>query len=288
MSITLISPQTLQQWLSHTHGEKVTVVDARPYADYRRGHIPGALWLGWEDWCEPAPVHASAELHHPGYWGALEEAAPTALEKRLARAGLSSDKTMVVYADGPRSKGREGRVGWMLLYYGASSVALLDGGWSGWLKAGGKGEAPEPAPVRGRFKVDIQPERRVRLSQLRQAYATGKMPLLVDTRSRPEYDGQLYDYQPRKGRLPAALHLPYTDFFAETGNFVARDQYLQRIPLEVRKAENIAACCEVGVRSALFALLHEYYTGQIVANFDGSVMEWALDKTLPMERQDKI
>ncbi len=286
MSITLISPQTLQQWLSHTQGEKVTVVDARPYADYRQAHIPGAVWIGWEDWCEPAPVHASAELHQPGYWGALEEAAPGELVKRLERAGLSSDELVVIYADGPRSKGREGRVGWMLLYYGVSSVALLDGGWSGWLSVDRQVTTALPVPARGHFTVRFQPQRRVRLSQLKQAYATGKMPLLVDARSRAEYDGQLYDYQPRKGRLPAALHLPYTDFFDETGNFVARDHYLQRIPVEVQEAENIVACCEVGVRSALFALLHEYYTGQVVANFDGSVMEWALDEGLPMERQE--
>ncbi|HET9920100.1 MAG TPA: hypothetical protein VFQ30_09695 [Ktedonobacteraceae bacterium] len=37
------------------------------------------------------------------------------------------------------------------------------------------------------------------------------------------------------------------------------------------------------MRSALFALLREYYTGQVVANFDGSFMEWALDETLAVE-----
>jgi thiosulfate/3-mercaptopyruvate sulfurtransferase len=285
MNITLISSEMLHQWMLYAPERKFRIVDARPYADYQRGHIPGARWIGWEDWCGPAPTHAGAQLRQPGYWGVLAEFAPAVLTERLEQIGLSSDELVVIYADGPRSKGREGRVGWMLLYYGASSVALLDGGWSGWLRAGGKGEAPAPAPVRGRFKVDIQPERRVRLSQLRQAYATGKMPLLVDARSRAEYDGLLYDYQPRKGRLPTALHLPYTEFFTETGNFVDRDYYLQRIPVEVREAKEIVACCEVGVRSALFALLYEYYTGQVVANFDGSVMEWALDQTLPMEHK---
>jgi 3-mercaptopyruvate sulfurtransferase SseA len=37
------------------------------------------------------------------------------------------------------------------------------------------------------------------------------------------------------------------------------------------------------VRSCLFALLHELYTGKVVANFDGSFMQWALDETLPVE-----
>ncbi len=44
----------------------------------------------------------------------------------------------------------------------------------------------------------------------------------------------------------------------------------------VRTAQRLVAYCEVGVRSCLFALLHEVYTGHIIANFDGSIMEWAL------------
>ena len=52
----------------------------------------------------------------------------------------------------------------------------------------------------------------------------------------------------------------------------------------MRAAGRLVACCEVGVRSCLFALLHEIYTGRIIANFDGSIMEWALDTQLPMER----
>lgn len=283
MSISLISPETLLRRMSSSMEGKFTLVDARPYADYQRAHIPGALWIGWEDWCEPAPARAKMELHQSGYWGVLAKAAPGELAKRLEQAGLSSEESIVVYADGPRSKGREGRVGWMLLYYGASSISLLDGGWSGWLQVGGAEERSITAPKRGHFPVRIQPQRRVLLARLKQAYVIGKMPLLVDTRSRAEYIGQCYDYQPRKGRLPAALHLPYIDFFDEAGHFVDRDHYLQRLPAAVRQAEYIVACCEVGVRSALFALLHEYYTGQIVANFDGSVMQWALDETLPME-----
>lgn len=282
LNIDILSSTTLQQWIfSAKH--PCSIVDARPYADYMAGHIPGAIWMNWEAWCESAPAHAGSDLRQPGYWGVLAENPHDRIEQRLAQAGLSSDSPIVVYADGPRSKGREGRIAWMLLYYGACSVSLLDGGWSSWLSAGGTVETPVYEPTPGRFEVHIQPQRRVLLSQLKQAYGIGRMPLLVDTRSRAEYEGELYDYQPRKGHISGAVHVPYTDFFDEAGYFVERDRYLQRLPLAVRQAESIAACCEVGVRSALFALLHEYYTGKVVANFDGSFMEWGLDETLPVE-----
>jgi 3-mercaptopyruvate sulfurtransferase SseA len=55
------------------------------------------------------------------------------------------------------------------------------------------------------------------------------------------------------------------------------------VPSQVYSADCLVTYCEVGVRSCLFALLHELYTGQVIANFDGSIMEWALDMELPME-----
>jgi 3-mercaptopyruvate sulfurtransferase SseA len=40
--------------------------------------------------------------------------------------------------------------------------------------------------------------------------------------------------------------------------------------------------CEVGVRASLLALLHEIHAGQVVAVFDGSLMQWSLDPELPV------
>lgn len=64
--------------------------------------------------------------------------------------------------------------------------------------------------------------------------------------------------------------------------FLDKEAYRELLPETVLQARSLVAYCEVGVRSCVFALLHEIYTGQVVANFDGSVMEWSLDPTLPM------
>jgi 3-mercaptopyruvate sulfurtransferase SseA len=34
---------------------EVQTIDARSKSDFDAGHIPGAIWMGWEEWCEPAP-----------------------------------------------------------------------------------------------------------------------------------------------------------------------------------------------------------------------------------------
>lgn len=258
------------------------IIDTRPYAQYVAGHIPGAIWMGWEVWCENAPVHAGQILTQQGYWGVLKEDRE-AVGESLGRLGLSNDCPVLVYADGPRSKGREGRIAWMLLYWGICSIALLDGGWSGWLSYGGSSDKEIPICRQRQFHICEQPERRVRLDQLRQELQHNRLAGLIDVRSHAEYAGQQYAYQPRQGRLPGAVHLPFTALFDEPGNFVTKSRYLEQLVPRIGKADRYIACCEVGVRSCLFALLHEAYTGQLVANFDGSVMEWALDATLPME-----
>jgi thiosulfate/3-mercaptopyruvate sulfurtransferase len=172
----------------------------------------------------------------------------------------------------------------MLLYLGASDVYLLDGGWSSWLAQGGEVRAGTESPAHGHFTVRFQPQRRRTLPALRAWHRSGKMPVLVDSRSRAEFDGEIQEYLPRRGRLEGACLLPFADLFEPDGRYVAREQYLRTLPHEVRRATKLVAYCEVGVRASLFALLHEAYTGRVVAVYDGSIMQWALESDLPMAK----
>ena len=252
MTISLIFPNELQGNTSAFH-----ILDTRPYAHYLEGHIPGAVWLGWDIWCQDAPAHAGAALKQPGYWGVLKNDTPEALADTLGQFGVSNDRPVLIYADGPRSKGREARVAWMLLYFGLSSVSLLNGGWSAWFRQGGDVQTTISQFSYSRIRLNIQENRRVRLHQMLAAMKQGSHPLFIDTRSYQEYIGQVYDYQPRLGHISGAIHLPYTDFFDDEGYFVTRDTYFQRLPLEILSASQCIPYCEVGVRSCLFALLHE-------------------------------
>ncbi|GAC1459532.1 MAG: sulfurtransferase [Ktedonobacteraceae bacterium] len=282
-TIALVSPGEVKKHLSNA--APYTILDARPYSRYVAGHLPGAVWIGWDAWCEKAPVEASHTLAQTGYWGVLKESPKALLQEHLEQLGLYNNRPILVYADGPSSKGREARIAWMLLYWGASSVSLLNGGWSAWLRSDGYSDVAIPQPGYGQFEIRVQEHRRVQLYQLKQDYQRNALPLLIDARSRAEFAGHHHAYQPRMGRLPGAVHIPYTELFDDQGYFIRNSVYLQRLRQKTWGADHqLVAYCEVGVRSCLFALLHEIYTGQVIANFDGSVMEWALDMELPMER----
>jgi thiosulfate/3-mercaptopyruvate sulfurtransferase len=279
--IAILSAQALCRDMA-SDARRYTVVDARSREEFGRGHIPGATWMGWEEWCDAAPAHGGAQLTRAGYWGVLADLPMQVWAERLSARGLSSDRPLVVYADGAPSMGREGRIAWMLLYLGARTVQLLDRGWSGWLASGGRAAVGTSIPPRGGFTVALQERRRARLHDLKAAYGAGALPLPLDTRARADFDGEVHDYLPRKGRLPGAILVPYADLFDDAGAYVPRERYVAQMPEELRAAPALVAYCEVGVRASTVALLHEIYTGQFVPVFDGSLMQWGLDAELPI------
>jgi thiosulfate/3-mercaptopyruvate sulfurtransferase len=284
VGFTLISPEDLRQQFRLGHDP--VVIDARPAPDYDRDHIAGAISLDWTAWCDPPPANARGTLHRPGYWGILSERSTQRYSKKLSALGISNDRPIVVYADGAHSKGRDGRIAWMLLYLGARAVSLLDGGWQGWRYADGATERSVAKLDPGQFVVDPQRSRRRTLSDLITEDDASARLVLVDTRTPAEFEGRRHRYQPRMGHLPAAVLIPFTDLFQPSGMYIDQAMYEGRVPKEVHRATHLIAYCEVGVRACTFALLHEAYTDVVVPVYDGSIMEWSLNPDLPVRTTD--
>lgn len=300
MNVSIVNPIELKLLLASNN--TVTVVDARDPADYVLGHIPGAVSINWEDWNvrPPQSLGLSLDLSEPGYWGRLANPWQTNVEARLSALGVENNKPALVYADALRSKGREGRVAWMLLYFGVKNVMLLNGGWSAWLNFGGAAEqgagatdkASRSEPKKTQFQILLDPRRKMSCEALARRWQVQDMPELIDTRSIEEFRGESYDYQPRPGRLHNAHFFDYTKMFKEDASGAFAEQgtvVLNRAEVQAQARSslspgcaNAVAYCEVGVRAALYALLHEVYTGEIMPVFDGSIMEWSAHKALPV------
>lgn len=278
MPVRLIAPSALQESLRSNVGS--LVIDARRRGEYLDGHIPGAIWMGWEHWCEPPPPRAPEALKAPGYWGKLATQNAMWYAERLQSTGVDRSRTIVVYANGPASRGREARIAWMLLYLGAEDVRLVDGGWPAWVEVGGEAEMAEAERAHSRFEVTFREQRRALISEVAEP---GESRCLVDTRSGREFLGLDYDYMPRRGRIPGAIHVPFTDLFEAGGRYLGAERYNDLVRPRLARDAHPVAYCEVGVRACTFALLHEMYTGETAAVCDGSFMEWALDENMPVE-----
>ncbi len=277
-AISIIDTSSLKELLEED--QSIALVDTRPNQEFRKRHIPHAVNVEWEKWCEDAPSEAAPIIKEPGYWGNLADPTKHAFAERLEAFGLKHDKKILVYDGGQASKGRAGRVAWMLLYLGCSEVMLLDGGFPAWLASGGASDNADTSVSKGSFEINIKTERRCDLHTVKNR---PPQTVLIDTRSKAEFAGRVFDYQPRKGHIPGAVLIAYKDLFDKKGDFISAEAYGELLSSANAKGAELVSYCEVGVRAALFALIHETYTGQIVPVYDGSFMQWAFDDNNPVE-----
>ncbi len=163
---------------------------------YEQGHIPGAHYLDLNhDLASPVEKHGG---RHP-----LPD--PTVFAATLAAFGVGKDTQVVAYDDSRLAFAA--RLWWLMRALGYRSPRLLNGGYRGFLKAGG-----EPA-------IDI-PERQSRalnpvtgfsgycdIDGLRAAQLHGA--LLVDAREPRRYAGLEEPIDPVAGHIPGAINRPW-------------------------------------------------------------------------------
>ncbi len=252
-----------------------SVLDAREAAVFEAGHVPGSREVNWQEWTAEKPGALRLLFGNPALWGKLP-AADSALGARLRRLGLSNGRLVVVIGD-PAGWGEEGRIAWNLLYWGASRVALLDGGFPAWRAARRPIETgPGSAAALGDFEVRPREERRIRLEALRSRLGLVR---LLDARTPEEFAGKTMPGQSRGGHLPGATLVVARSLYGPDGGFVDAKALLAAGADDARE---LVTYCTGGVRSALLAVLIEARLGRIARNYDGSLWEWSADPALPL------
>ncbi|MGZ4351197.1 MAG: sulfurtransferase, partial [Solirubrobacteraceae bacterium] len=113
--------------------DRVTLLDVRWQLTegsqpdlYASGHIPSAVFVDLDrDLAAP-----------PGARGRHPLPAPEDFEAAMRAAGVSEGTRVVAYDDANGLAGA--RAWWLLRYFGHGDVAVLDGGLTAWIGAGGQ------------------------------------------------------------------------------------------------------------------------------------------------------
>lgn len=268
----LISVQKLQ---SLPRIERV-VIDARSSWKYLMGHIPGALNLSsWKEFT----------VRSNGVHGYLNQDKKFIVQK-LRSLGIDHAKTIVVYGDLTDKWRTDGRFFWMFEYYGFKQVALLQGGFQRWQKAGhaierGLGNDPQPSALK---TSDIKFNREVMADQSWIVPRLGsKDIILIDNREKKEFEGATPYGSPRGGHIPGALHIDWREFFKKDGTLKPREtlgSLLNTRGIEAR--QEVVVYCTGGVRSAMAFFVFRHL-GFKVRNYDGSWWDWSHNSKLPVE-----
>jgi thiosulfate/3-mercaptopyruvate sulfurtransferase len=105
---------------------------------------------------------------------------------------------------------------------------------------------------------------------------------IVDALSPEAFSGQRHDY-PRQGHIAGARNVPMESLVdPATGRYLPREQ-LAAAFAGVSDADRVITYCGGGVAASSDAFVLAMLGVEDVAVYDGSLLEWAADPSLPME-----
>jgi thiosulfate/3-mercaptopyruvate sulfurtransferase len=199
--------------------------------------------------------------------------------------GVDYGKTLVIYGDAKDPWRTDGRFFWMFERYGFEKVALLDGGWEAWQRAGGATErgSGKLSPPSSLAAQDIRLNNAAIAFQNWLSERLGTLTI-IDNRTKKEFDGATPYGEKRGGHIPGAIHIDWQEFFTDEGKLKNRETLSALLASHsVRPDREIVVYCTGGVRSAMAYFVFRYLNYK-VRNYDGSWMDWSHNPALPAER----
>ena len=294
---TLISAPELRAWAAS--GAPLMVFDCsfdmtHPDAaagHYLQAHIPGAIHVDLDR--NLSALHGAPGAHGtiiatqadiPASGGRHPLPSREKFATWLRSVGFTNAMQAVVYDR--NGSAFCGRLWWMLQWVGHSHVAVLDGGWQGWL---GDGGAVAQGKEASHFASDFALRAPLnRLASVQEVEAALGQPgqTVIDARAAPRYRGEVEPLDPVAGHIPGALNRPFTDNFAADGRFksaaVLRAEF--DALLAGRDPAAVVHHCGSGVTALPNMLAMELAGFEKTTLFAGSWSEWCSNKTRPVER----
>ena len=260
----LIEPGELQKALQQP---ELRILDTRTPADYSKGHIPGSVWVDVKSWQDLAKKPGG--LHDAKAWGA-----------KVGQLGIGPRSSVVVYGSNPADAAR---IWWTLKYLGLPNVALLDGGWQGWIKEKRPTDTASPRTEAGTFEPKFQADRLAEIEALKESVRSGKVTIL-DTRSQDEFTGKEVRGKVG-GHVPGARHLEWKDLLTLEGRFKSPEQLRDLFRQRGIAVDDAAVCyCQSGGRASVEAFALELAGYPKVKLFLRGWEQWSADPAAPVEK----
>lgn len=241
------------------------VVDARPYAEYTQGHVPGAVNIDlmqfhWIDTSKEGIRQFNRQSR-----------------TLLSNIGVSERKFVVFYdnVSGPSAA----RGVWLLLYFSHSKVAMLDGGLESW-KVKYATETKTNAFQHSNFKGRPDPKILAGYTTIKAA-AKKKKTIVLDARSKEEYDGTAVRAA-RAGHIPKAVNIDWNDNLADSRFKDPED--LAKMYSGLPKDAEVITYCQGGYRAANSFVVLKMLGYENVKMYLGSWGEWGNRSDLPVSK----
>jgi len=240
-------------------------------AQFEQGHIPRAGFIDI-----------------PGVLSDLSSDLPLMLppEKQfieaMSRYGVGDDTRVVLYST--TEPNWSARVWWMLRAFGFDNAVILNGGWNKWIKEGRaiSNQACEYSP--GQFTSYHRPGTFVSKDRVLAAIdddgtrIVNALPSLLHSGASEIVFG-------RKGRIAGSVNVSFTSLHDPvTGCYLPADELQKKFDeVDAGNAKRIINYCGGGIASSNNAFALTLLGYENVTVYDGSLLEWGNDTSLPME-----
>ena len=246
---------------------------------YAAGHIPHALYAHLDrDLSAPRTARSG---RHP--LPAVEVLAAT-----FTRFGIDAGVQVIAYDQGPGAFAA--RLWWLLRWLGHAQVAVLNGGFAAWERAGLPLERQSEPRTPRRFSARPEPGALASGAEVAELVNSGALRsgqrLLVDARSADRFAGENETLDAVAGHIPGARNHPFAANLDAHGRFLEPAQLRQSWEPTLRgaSARELIAMCGSGVTAChnLLALEAAGLSGARL--YAGSWSEWINDPTHPIAR----
>ncbi|QSX30757.1 sulfurtransferase [Shewanella cyperi] len=274
----LVEPEWLEQ---HLNDPDLRVVDATvqvklwPFPrvksgrrEFQRSHIPGAAFADLLEISDP---------QRPSYTFTM----PTAdwFADQMGRLGIG-DGTRVVLYDG-RENMWAARLWWMLRTFGFDNASVLNGGWTAWqLEERPVSSTPCAYPA-ATFTPHLRPELIADKEQVQAAIKDSKT-CIVNALGRRQHRGERKEYGAR-GHIPGAKNVTAWEILDRETMRYRPTEDLRKLFRPMLETERVITYCGGGIASSSDAFILHLLGHQNVAVYDGGLIEWSADRTLPLE-----
>ncbi len=242
---------------------------------YLESHLPGAVYAHLEEDLS-GPVLKGVTGRHP-------LPAPEDLAQKLGNWGIANSCQVIAY-DAAGGSMAAARLWWLLKWLGHEQVAVLDGGWPGWVNAKQPVTSATPSPRSRSFIPHLVKDLTVDAAQLVSGQPAKDL-LIIDVRSPERFRGEVEPIDPVAGHIPGAINAPYTSNLDENGYFLPPGRLRERYRhlLGDRPISKSVFYCGSGVTSA-HTLLAMFHAGLGMARlYPGSWSEWITDPLRPIK-----
>ncbi|MEO8934063.1 MAG: sulfurtransferase [Xanthomarina sp.] len=188
--------------------------------------------------------------------------------------GINKNTAIVIYDE----KGiySSPRAWWLFKAFGFNNVAVLDGGFPAWQKAGYNTEAKQDNQFEKGDFIGILQSDKMKFFEDVKRESQDKNYLIVDARSESRFKSLVAEPRDglRRGNIPNSVNLPFENLINEEGFFKSKTDIKQLFHSLCEGNKNITFSCGSGITACVLALGAELVGYKNLSVYDGSWTEW--------------